>query len=105
MFERNKPRYCTRGIAERVPMELQLFMWAALEQEQKSHDMDYLQVFQLRLDREGTLWIDYKQEQPEQNQTYALTAVGEGIPEDLNGKKIFVIDDETHITMLFAEEY
>ncbi len=105
MFEQEKPRYCTKGISENVPMELQLFLWAALEQERQSHDMDYLQVFRLKLDEEGTLWIDYIQEQPERKQTYALTDVGNEIPEELNGRKIFVMDDETHITMLFAEEY
>lgn len=32
MFEQETPRYCTRGIAGEVPLELQFFLWTILEQ-------------------------------------------------------------------------
>ena len=59
MFEREKPRYCSRGVAEELPIELQAFLWTILEQQKGLHDMDYLQVFQLQVDEEGTLSIHY----------------------------------------------
>lgn len=103
MFEREKPRYCSRGVAEEIPMELQLFLWSILEQQKNLHEMDYLQIFQLQVDEEGTLYIHYSQEQPEYEQGYVLVGVGADMPE-VNGKKLYVIDDETHITMVFPEE-
>ena len=103
MFEREKPRYCSRGVAEELPLELQAFLWTILEQQKQLHDMDYLQIFQLQVDVEGTLHIHYSQEQPQYHQDYALTMVGADMPE-VHGKKLYVIDDETHITMVFPEE-
>lgn len=103
MFEREKPRYCSRGVAEEIPMELQRFLWSILEQQKSLHDMDYLQIFQLQVDEAGTLYIHYSQEQPEYEQGYILVGVGADMPE-VNGKKLYVIDDETHITMVFPEE-
>lgn len=105
MFEETKPRYCTRSIAEELPLELQILLWRILEQQRELHEMDYLQVFQLNLDAEGTLRMDYCQEQPAYEQSYTMSAEGIEHTKALNRKKIFVIDDETHITMLFAEEY
>lgn len=64
MFEPHKPRYCTRGIADELPLELQGFLWNILEQQKELHEMDYLQVFRLEVDEEGTLWTHYSQEQP-----------------------------------------
>ncbi|MCI8646038.1 MAG: DUF960 domain-containing protein [Firmicutes bacterium] len=103
MFERKKPRYCSRGVAEEIPMELQIFLWSALEQQRELHDMDYLQIFQLQVEEAGTLSIHYSQEQPEYEQVYVLVGVGADMPE-VNGTKLYVIDDETHITMVFPEE-
>ncbi len=104
MFELTKDRYLTRGIVREVPTELQLFLWVVLEREKSRHEMDYLQVFKLRVDEEKTLHIDHCQEQPKHERTYSLAMVGSDMPE-VNGKKIYVIDDGTYVTMLLAEEY
>ena len=31
MFEKNKPRYLTRGIDKTIPVELQMFMWNVID--------------------------------------------------------------------------
>ena len=43
MFQNN--RYLTRGVSERIPLELQLLMWNALNA--IPEPKDYLQVFRL----------------------------------------------------------
>ncbi len=104
MFESTKDRYLTRGIAREIPMDLQIFLWGIIEREKTRHEMDYLQVFRLEIDGEGNLHVHYDQERPEHHRTYSLAMVGADMPE-VDGKKIYVIDDETHVTMLLAEEY
>ena len=90
-------RFITKGIAENVDPLLQLFMWECIER--IPLPKDYLQVFELANENKK-LKITHSQEQPEYQKEYLLKTdapfyVG----------KIFVIDDETHITMLLAEEY
>lgn len=104
MFELDKARYMTKGIAREVPLELQIAIWAIIQAESGQHQMDYLQVFQLHIDEQGNLHIEYKQEVPEKAKTYELPNIGR-VPSQLDGRKIYVIDDMTHITMLFASEY
>ena len=60
---------------------------------------DYLQVFNLS-EENGKQKIEHIQEQPEYKREYLLNT---GIP--IFYGKIFVIDDETHSTMLLASEY
>lgn len=45
MFEPEKKRYLTRGIDETIPLELQLFMWNAIDN--MPAPKDYLQIFEL----------------------------------------------------------
>ena len=95
----NNPRYITQGINETVPLALQLLMWNMIDTMQVSQK-DYLQVFELS-EKDGKQKIVHKQEQPEYERTYSLDM------EDTSFlyAKIFVIDDETHSTMLLANEY
>ena len=95
MFENE--RFITKGVAENISPLLQLFMWRCIDI--MPDPKDYLQVFTLEKE-EGKLKIKHSQEQPDYMKEYLLNAdtpfyVG----------KIFVIDDETHSTMLLAEEY
>lgn len=105
MFDIPNDHYTARGIAEQVPAELQTFLWAILEQEMAEHPADYLQALKLELDGEGRLRIAYSQDQPACQQTYSMEDMGKSLPEYLDGKTIFALDDMTHITMLFAEDY
>lgn len=104
MFELTKPRYLTKRIASEISMDLQVFLWGIIEKEKLCHELDYLQVFRLEVDGEGNLHVHYSQEQPDQHRTYSLATVGTDIPE-VNGKKVYVIDDGENVTMLLAEEY
>ena len=61
-------------------------------------DKDYLQVFSLSCDN-GKQRINHSQEDPEYSKEYVFYT-GTAITD-----KIFVIDDDTHSTMLLANEY
>ena len=97
MFEKSKGRYLTRGVDEKIPLELQLFMWEAVDN--MPAPKDYLQVFNLSIEN-GLQVIHHTSEQPEFDMTYILTTVNTDITE-----KIYIIDDGEQCTMLLAEEY
>ena len=90
-------RYVTRGIAENLNTILMTILWEMIDN--LSIPRDYLQVFNLS-EENGKQKIEHIQEEPEYRQEYLLNT---GTPV-FNGK-IFVIDDETHSTMLLASEY
>lgn len=96
-------RYLTRGVNEKIPAEIQLFMWNAIDN--MPAPRDYLQVFNLSIEN-GLQVIHHTSEQPEFDMTYILTTISNPV-----SAKIYVIDDyyadeDKHIaTMLLAEEY
>ena len=91
------PRYFTRGINETVPILTQIILWDLIDSMEVA-EKDYLQVFRLTTDG-STQNITHTQEQPPYERTLAFRT------ENPITAKIFVIDDETHTTMLLAEEY
>ena len=93
----NGKRFATRGITEEVPLALQVIMWNLIDT--MDITKDYLQVFELS-EENGKQKIIHSQEQPPYRKEYLFNT---GTP-FLNAK-IFVIDDETHSTMLFNYEY
>lgn len=95
----NNTRYMTSGIRERIPTMIMLQMWNMIE-EIPDEKRDYLQVFNLTWNN-GTLTIKHTQEIPEYENTISYPNMDRKNGEE----KIFVIDDETHSTMLLAEEY
>lgn len=97
MFEPEKKRCLTRGINARIPIELQIFMWDAIDR--MPEPKDYLQVFRLSVEN-GLQVIKHSSEQPEFEMTYILTANNTTVTE-----KVYVIDSEEYCTMLLAEEY
>ena len=93
----NNPRFITKGVSENVSFELQMFMWNCIDTMQSSKD--YFQVFKCT-ENNGKHKIIHIQEEPDYKKEYLINSdtpfyVG----------KIFVIDDESHSTMLLAEEY
>ena len=89
-------KYLTKGIYTSIPLEIQQFLWRAVET--MPAPKDYLQVFTLTKTPTGQ-HIVHKQEQPPYR--YELD-----VPcDDAVNAKVFVIDDLTHSTMLLAEEY
>ena len=97
MFEPEKNRYLTRGVNENIPLELQIFMWEAVNR--LPEERDYLQVFNLSVEN-GLQVIKHTSEQPKHEMTYVLTCFAEAIK-----AKVYIIDDGDHCTMLLAEEY
>ena len=89
-------RYLTRGVQEKIPLELQIFMWECIDK--LSEPKDYLQVFNLSV--VGSLQrITHTSENPEYKMEYLIPS------EKPITEKVYVIDDGDHSTMLLAEEY
>ena len=93
----NNKRFITNGVAEKVNPSLQMFMWQCIDDMPPTKD--YLQIFKCSV-YDGKQKITHIQEEPEYQREYLIISdapffVG----------KIFVIDDETHSTMILAEEY
>ena len=93
----NNPRYCTRGISETVPILTQIILWDLIDS-MEVEEKDYLQVFKLTTDSK-TQRVTHTHEQPSYERTLEFRT------DNPITAKIFVIDDETHTTMLLAEEY
>ena len=92
----NNQQFITCGVQEKIPTLLQFVMWELIKQ--LPVDRDYLQVFSLSADN-GRQRVKHSQEVPEYSKEYVFN-IGKPVTE-----KIFVIDDETHSTMLLANEY
>ena len=90
-------RYVTSGISSGVPLLMQIILWGLIDAMEVA-EKDYLQIFRLSAEN-GKQKIIHRQEQPEYSKEYLFPS------EEPITAKIFVIDDETHTTMLLAEEY
>ena len=89
-------RYLTKGVQEKISLELQIFMWECIDN--LSDPKDYLQVFNLSV--VGSLQrITHTSENPEYKKEYLIPS------EKPITEKVYVIDDGDHSTMLLAEEY
>lgn len=106
MFNTQENRYITRGVNEQVPKEMQQRCFQLIDEKVKQEEvkLDYLQILEFnRDDQRGTITIIHRQEEPffidyhECRITDALT--------NFQIKKLWVIDDHTHQTMLLPEEY
>ncbi|MDP4120830.1 MAG: DUF960 family protein [Bacillota bacterium] len=94
---KSKEDFYAKGICENIPPLLQILMWELIQK--IPVDKDYLQVFNLS-GLNGKQKIEHIQEEPEYKREYLLD-----VDAPIFIGKIFVIDDETHSTMLLAEEY
>ncbi len=90
--------FITKGISETIPPWLVNLMWFMIYQ-MEVESKDYLQVFELEKQPDGKQYICHKQEQPPYKYEMCLECT------NAVTSKIFVIDDQTHSTMLLAEEY
>ena len=104
-------RLITAGVDGRVSPLLQLFLWHCIDV--MPPPKDYLQIFNCTI-FDGKQKITHIQEIPEYRREYLLDVdtsffsvksfSGSDVPNAFVGK-LFVIDDDTHSTMLLAEEY
>lgn len=89
-------RYITRGVQLEIPIELQLFMWSCIDSLPERRD--YFQVFKLeKMDEMQS--ISHSSEQPDYHMEYLFPS------DDPITKKVYVIDDGEHSTMLLANGY
>ena len=96
-------RYMTKGISSEVPFYIQNLMWIIIDS-MEIDKKDYLQIFELsKVIVKGKVFqkIIHRQEQPEYEKIITIPADEKSIIE----KKVYVIDDVSHCTMLLAEEY
>ena len=93
----NNQRYATSGINSELPLLTQIILWGLIDSMEVA-EKDYLQVFCLSVE-DGKQRIIHEQEQPEYRKEYLFPS------ENPVTAKVFVIDDESHSTMLLAEEY
>ena len=94
---KEEKRYITRGIQAELPGWLVNLLWFlrdGMEVEKK----DYLQIFRLSRTATGQR-IEHEQEQPLYKKTLDVPC------ENAVDAKVYIIDDETHVTMLLADEY
>ena len=98
MFEKSKGRYLTIGVDEKIPIDIQIFMWKAVDS--MPEPKDYLQVFNLTV-QNGLQVIRHTSEKPKYEMTYILTSL---LTKAVTAK-VYIIDDGDHCTMLLAEEY
>ena len=101
----NGKRYMTQGVLHSIPVEIQMIVWAMIEDlKTKIDSVDYLQVFELtaKCDEAGKpeQLIKHFQERPPHKAEVTIDCGGTPVKD-----KIYVIDDETHSTMLLASEY
>lgn len=106
LFE-GKDRYITKGIEQKLPLTLQLFLWKCIDDEiVRKEPLDYLQVFKLQkyydpsISNSTSLRITQSQEIPERLSTYSLSNGSSSVE-----GTIFIIDDGSVVTMLWADEY
>ena len=97
-------KYVTKGIAETLPPDVQLFLFMCLNimHDKTTGQLDYLQVFKLETtgkENSKLLHIKHEQEQPKVHMDYVM-------PTEIEiNCKVYIIDDVDHVTMLLAEEY
>ena len=89
-------RYLTCGVDSTIPLELQLFLWECVER--MPAPRDYLQVFNLK--PVGRLQsVTHTSEEPAYHMQYLIPV------QTPVTAKLYIIDDNTHSTMLLAEDY
>ena len=89
-------RYLTARIDREISLDLQLFLWQAVDR--LGDDADYLQVFRLSA-ASGMQQIIHSQEEPNMRMVYLIPSA-----EPITAK-IYIIADKGYATMLFTEEY
>lgn len=100
----NDNRFITRGISDVVPAPLIAFIWQCIDHiSATGTTMDYLQIFEFDNLDGVVLAITNIQEKPERI-AFFYTEYSKDYTAVI-GKKIYVIDDGDHSTMLFADEY
>jgi len=100
MFDND--RYMTSGISADVPLELTIYLWVLIDEMKGKLEIDYLQILSIESephDKGYKLTVTHSQEIPSYKKIHEIYS-----EKSIQGK-IFVIDDQSHSTMLWAHEY
>ncbi len=100
MFKKEN-RYVSRQVNENIPIQLQILMWSMIYSLKEKKELDYLQIFRLKVKNNKVL-IEHEQEVPPYKEKYEVEKAKFPIECDM---KIYVIDSVDYSTMIFAEEY
>ena len=106
-FKKGEKRVITWGIKNKLSIVIQWLLWENIREARRNGiTLDYLQVFKLRTVRTRSkdkmmLRITHIQEEPVYENKISFPIEPD---EAINGT-IWVIDDLTHATMMWAEEY
>ncbi|MEW9122023.1 MAG: DUF960 family protein [Thermotaleaceae bacterium] len=102
MFEKEKNRFVTRSVDSEVPIEIQVLIWNFIDElkEKRQLEMDYLQVFQLKV-QDGVQVIINTQEERLKEDCIKVTLS----KSQMLTTRIWVIDDGNYSTMLFPSDY
>lgn len=100
MFRLTKQKCITKGIDERLPAVLVLYLFQLIDEKKKlAMPMDYLQIFDLKSQGASMLLVIHRQEEPYYQKRHLISCNLK--MED----KIYVIDDGDYITMMRSNEY
>lgn len=89
----------TRGVMDNIPSELQMAMWEIYFGTDEK-ERDFLQCYRLDFLGNHTL-ITMSQEVPE----IKARIFSHPYKKELEEKKVWIIDDGNHLTMLLPQEY
>jgi len=90
-------RYLTHGVNANIPLAVQLSLWQLYDSIPRGQ-RDWLQIFQITPE-EDHLKILHEQEVPEYKRVHRIC----GVPSF--SAKVYIIEDDDHVTMLLADEY
>ena len=94
-------RFVTKGVADNVPLEVQMFLWSLLDNliAKRLVEVDYLQVFELS-SKNGNQKIIHRQEAPDYQAVYWFNTIASPLKNTL-----YIIDNSSYVTMLLCDEY
>lgn len=99
-----RSRYVTRGIADKISLELQMLLWTLIDvKKRKGQELDYLQIFELSVEclgGESYQKITHSQEVPPFTNQHIFHLTSQPVI-----GSVWVIDSTEYATMLLPEEY
>jgi hypothetical protein len=99
VFEKDKPTYMTRAIANELDKEHQQFILGYIF-ENGEQLTDYLQVFEFYIEN-NQQWLVQRQEEPNR-ETTIFVHLNQCKPIT---RKVWVMDQDDHVMILFPEDY
>lgn len=101
MFNDKGKRYMTKTINETVHGEIQMILWGLIdEQREKDLELDYLQVFELKV-QQGKQYIIHRQEVPERKREWVYQ-LKHTTPIE---RTVWCIDSDDYQMMLLPSDY